>query len=569
MRRLHPVGFTTDLDGLIFSTRKGSKSGSYVVIIGEDLMDKLNEAQRLRNGAPAGAAPYPDRAQEERDRDRERESRGARGRPQSALTPREIQARLRAGRSIDEVAREAEVGQEWVERFAAPIIAEQAKVIELAQSLRSLKARLGESAMPLGDSVAVNLLDRGVRLMKEEFDEGWSTYQLHDRIWLVQFLYRSRGRPQQAAWQLDIGERTVTARDRLASDLGYVTPNRRKVAPHPLENGEEALPDPAPVEAAAPARRARPTAAKAAGRPAAAGGSAPRVAPPPRTTARATSGPKKASAKGPAKARKAARPTAKPAATAAKPAAKAAKRAAKPAAKPAKAARPAAKAKPAKTAARAAKAATAVKKGRPAAKAKATAKKAKAAPKPARPAAKTSRVATRNAPVATKAAAARSTVKSTAKSTAKKGTTGARKAPSPSPAATPPRFGTDGSRLANAAAPPARRPRPASVPTAAAPAPSPAPAPRRADTEERRPPRRFDTNPRPSTPRAAEIVERLSAMRQPPSQGAPSPFAPRDEPAAPPPRRAEPVREKPEDDAFVIRPRISAKQAAELASPGS
>ena len=36
------------------------------------------------------------------------------------------------------------------------------------------------------------------------------------------------------------------------------------------------------------------------------------------------------------------------------------------------------------------------------------------------------------------------------------------------------------------------------------------------------------------------------------------------------PREEEPeAREKPEDDAFVIRPRISAKQAAELAPPGT
>jgi hypothetical protein len=74
-------------------------------------------------------------------------------------------------------------------------------------------------------------------------------------------------------------------------------------------------------------------------------------------------------------------------------------------------------------------------------------------------------------------------------------------------------------------------------------------------------------------------------MRRPPSSGIPSPFAPREEPPARPaepdrrreppaiaivPRAPEPdERERPEDDAFVIRPRISAKQAAELASPGN
>ena len=52
----------------------------------------------------------------------------------SALTPREIQARVRAGESLEDVARAAGMGIEWVEPFAAPVLAEREFVAGQAQS---------------------------------------------------------------------------------------------------------------------------------------------------------------------------------------------------------------------------------------------------------------------------------------------------------------------------------------------------------------------------------------------------------------------------------------------------
>jgi hypothetical protein len=268
VRKLHVVGFTTDLDGLIFSTRKGSKSGSFVVPITDELKDKLAEAERLRNGEELPARPTPERGPRREGRE-EREA----ARPHSELTPREIQARLRAGRTIDEVAKEARCTREWVERFAAPILAEQAQVVELARGLTYSKARLGESGLPLGESVAMNLADKGVLLPADVFDDSWSAFQLHDGVWLVRFAYRSRGRLQQASWEVDLNAGRLLSRDRLASDLGYVEGGRiRRLA----ENGPERA-EGEPTEAAAPrprrgaarARRGGPKRAVAASRAAA------------------------------------------------------------------------------------------------------------------------------------------------------------------------------------------------------------------------------------------------------------------------------------------------------------
>jgi len=223
VQELHLVGTTRDLDGLIFSSRKGAKSGSFVVPIDDALLESIQSAARLR---------------------REREEEGENGRvpspvttlslsrPESQLTPRDIQARLRAGHSIAQVARAAGVSTEWVERFASPVLAEQARVVETALGLRSVKARLGESALPLAESVRTNLFDKGVLLVPEPGE--WSAMNLDGSRWLVRFEYVSRRRAQKADWELDFDARTLTPRNRTATDLGYVDAARsRRPGPPP------------------------------------------------------------------------------------------------------------------------------------------------------------------------------------------------------------------------------------------------------------------------------------------------------------------------------------------------
>ena len=246
VRKLHLVGLTTDREGLIFSGRKGSKSGGFVVPLGDELLAAIADVQRSRNGdeipqPAAGAAASAETAG---------------GRAESSLTPREIQARLRAGKTIAEVAAEAGVGVEWVERFAVPILAEQAKVVELALTLTYSKPRLGESSQPLRESMAWNLADRGIYLPEDRFEAGWSAHHLHDSVWVVRFRYHSRQRLHEAAWELDVPAARLTARDRLASELGYIDKNRRRpitrAADHeePDENGEGPVPRPRTVRPA-------------------------------------------------------------------------------------------------------------------------------------------------------------------------------------------------------------------------------------------------------------------------------------------------------------------------------
>jgi hypothetical protein len=220
MQKLHPVGFTPDLDGLILSTRKGAKSGSYVVAVDASLLKQLAEANHA-------AAPVP-RANGVRPSHAPRQSS-----PDSLLTPREMQELLRGGWSLEEVAVEAGVDVDWVERFAAPVRAEMRKVLDQARDLVFDKPRVGTSALPLAPSVRRNVAERGVRFTDEEFEDAWRAAQLDDLVWLVGFDYQSRGREQSAEWIVDLETGDVTSHNRLGTQLGHVQSARRRVDTSP------------------------------------------------------------------------------------------------------------------------------------------------------------------------------------------------------------------------------------------------------------------------------------------------------------------------------------------------
>ena len=146
---------------------------------------------------------------------------GSSHRPESTLSVREVQARLRRGRSIEQVAREAGVDSTWIARFAAPVLAEQSEIIRTARATRMVKQRVGLSGAPLGDCVYRNLADRGVSEPRDELDKGWRAKQLSDDVWLVSFRYSSRGRESVAEWEYDETTGALRSRGRLGTQLGF------------------------------------------------------------------------------------------------------------------------------------------------------------------------------------------------------------------------------------------------------------------------------------------------------------------------------------------------------------
>lgn len=99
---------------------------------------------------------------------------------ESALRPRDIQARIRAGESPETVAEAAGSTVEKIMPFAAPVLAEREHTAERAQKA-SVRRRPGEpsAVRTLGDAVAARL--RGFELEPDII--AWDSYRRHDGRW--------------------------------------------------------------------------------------------------------------------------------------------------------------------------------------------------------------------------------------------------------------------------------------------------------------------------------------------------------------------------------------------------
>ena len=149
------------------------------------------------------------------------------------------------------LARSSGTDEAWIRRFAAPVLAEKAIVIERARSITFTKRGVGPSAAALGPAVAANVIDRGVPLTLPDLEAGWSAYQHPEGGWHVTFTFPLRGRRQTAEWEIDLATGDLTARNKLASELGW------------RESGKK-LPRPKPAKAAPAAKRSAATKATAA-----------------------------------------------------------------------------------------------------------------------------------------------------------------------------------------------------------------------------------------------------------------------------------------------------------------
>lgn len=127
---------------------------------------------------------------------------------ESHLRPRDIQARIRAGATAEEVAQLAGIPVERVRRFEGPVLAERAFMAERAR--KTAVRRQGESTGPqLGEAVAERLLLRGA----EKDSVLWDSWRRDDGTWEVLLVYRVAGEPHSASWTYDPPRRLVQAVD--------------------------------------------------------------------------------------------------------------------------------------------------------------------------------------------------------------------------------------------------------------------------------------------------------------------------------------------------------------------
>lgn len=158
------------------------------------------------------------------------------------LTPREIQVRVRAGESAEDLAADSGSSLERVMRFAFPVLEERNRVGDEAR--RSRARRDGDGALiPFGETVDRRLAAHGV----DPQSVGWDSYRRADGTWLVIAMWPNGDTERQAHWAFSLTARTVLPADEAAADLLSERP-LRPVVQAVSEPSEESTTMPPPVE---------------------------------------------------------------------------------------------------------------------------------------------------------------------------------------------------------------------------------------------------------------------------------------------------------------------------------
>jgi hypothetical protein len=135
---------------------------------------------------------------------------------ESPLRPKEIQARIRAGETAEEIADAAGIPVERVRWFEGPVLAERAYIADQAQA--ATVRRQGDSAGPgprLGDIVP----ERMSALGADPEEAQWDSRKRGDGNWQVQLTFSSGGRLHIAEWIFDPRRRHAMPDDDTAERL--------------------------------------------------------------------------------------------------------------------------------------------------------------------------------------------------------------------------------------------------------------------------------------------------------------------------------------------------------------
>lgn len=134
----------------------------------------------------------------------------------SHMRPREIQARIRAGASVEQVAAEAGIPPSKVDRFAYPVLLERSRAAEMAQA--------GHPVRPDGPAVhtLADIVGQAFRARGHDIDDAtWDAWKDEDGHWVAQLQWQA-GRTTNAAhfrYQPDAHGGTITALDDTATQL--------------------------------------------------------------------------------------------------------------------------------------------------------------------------------------------------------------------------------------------------------------------------------------------------------------------------------------------------------------
>ena len=134
------------------------------------------------------------------------------------LRPREVQARIRAGATAEDVAHASGWPLERVRRYEGPVLAERQHIAQIARDV--VLRRRGGDAPTLGAEVQRRLTARGV----DADAATWDSWRPDQGPWTVALSFSAGGRERQARWHLDLAGRSVTPADDEARWLSEQVP---------------------------------------------------------------------------------------------------------------------------------------------------------------------------------------------------------------------------------------------------------------------------------------------------------------------------------------------------------
>ena len=134
----------------------------------------------------------------------------------SQLRPREIQARIRGGASVEQVSQEAGIPIAKVERFAYPVLLERSRAADMAKK--------GHPVRPDGPTVEtlLEIVTQAFRARGHNLDEAtWDAWRDDDGHWVAELQWQAGRSTNTAHWryQPDAHGGTITALDDIAADL--------------------------------------------------------------------------------------------------------------------------------------------------------------------------------------------------------------------------------------------------------------------------------------------------------------------------------------------------------------
>lgn len=220
MQELRLVG--VDGEHLLLSGEEGT---SYRLPVDDALRTastRAGEPQATASSAPASPV--------------REEPRRKPAKPPVPLTPRDIQARIRAGATAEQVSAESGLELAHVERYEGPVRAERDYVAYLAQRVEvatplpshdGYRSAFGDSPANLGDMVAFRVRSYGIDPASVE----WDSWRRQDGSWHVEASFDlpddsqvDLGEQPPARWTYNPTRKTVTNGNRWAQVLSELEP---------------------------------------------------------------------------------------------------------------------------------------------------------------------------------------------------------------------------------------------------------------------------------------------------------------------------------------------------------